>query len=115
MGVPLIYLPTGVAFFFTAGIQPVTRNLDVFVWVVVRAGSPNISFFVGMPTRKNQQEILYDYFPKSIGQAKPPDEQEFLDNYFRENMQQIVWPGTQDPFEWGIAADGGTGMEVNHQ
>jgi flagellar biosynthesis protein FliR len=52
MGVPLIYLPTGVAFCFTAGIQLVTRSLDVFVWVVVRAGSPNISFFVAMPAVK---------------------------------------------------------------
>ncbi len=45
----MIYLPTGVAFCFTAGIQLVTRSLDDFVWVVVRAGSPNISFLVAMP------------------------------------------------------------------
>jgi len=55
MGVPLIYLPTGVAFCFTAGIQLVTRSLDVFVWVVVRAGSPNISFFVAVPALESEQ------------------------------------------------------------
>jgi hypothetical protein len=56
MGVPLIYLPTGVAFCFTAGIQLVTRSLDVFVWVVVRAGSPNISFLVAVPALKESEQ-----------------------------------------------------------
>jgi hypothetical protein len=95
MGVPLIYSPSGVAFCFTAGIQLATRNLDVFVWVVVRAGSPNIGFFVGVPALKNQQE--------------------FMENCIRYNIRFILWLDAENAFKRVMATDGGTGMEVNHQ
>jgi len=70
----------------------VTRNLDDFVWVVIRAVSPNISFFVAMLALKNPQE--------------------FVENCFPHNIRQIIWPDAQDPFKCVIVGDGGTGMEV---
>jgi hypothetical protein len=95
MGVPLIYLASGVAFCFTAGIQLATRNLDVFVWVVVMAGSPNIGFFVAMPALKSPQA--------------------FLANCSRHNIWNVLCPDAQDPFELTMGVDRGTGMEVNQQ
>jgi hypothetical protein len=95
MGVPLIYLASGVAFCFTAGIQLATRNLDVFVWVVVRAGSLNIDFFVAMPALKNEQKAL--------------------DLCFGGTIPGIVGQDAQDPYGGVMATDGGTGMDVNQQ
>jgi hypothetical protein len=70
----------------------------VFVWVVVRAGSPNMSFFVAMPAWKNPQE----FWEKCSG----------------DNIQQVVpahCVDAQGRFQFVIVAFGGTGMEVNHQ
>jgi hypothetical protein len=95
MGVPLIYLASGVAFCFTAGIQLATRNLDVFVWVVVRAGSPNISFFVAMPASKNRQEFCHKNFPKYVRRIEQLDGSALL--------------------HYVIVTDAATGAEVNQQ
>jgi hypothetical protein len=95
MGVPLIYLASGVAVCFTAGIQLVTGNLDVFVWVVVRAGSPTIGFFVAIPALKNRQEVFYICAGGTI--------------------PGIVGQDAQDPYGGVMATDRGTGMDVNQQ
>ncbi len=104
----MIYLPTGVAFCFTAGIQLVIRSLDVFVWVVVWAGSPNISFlwlsekfYWGVPLlRSSEVEI-------APAQSQLSLRDDFL------HSENGVYSLYSENGDYSLHSKNGTGIQVN--